>query len=116
AGAEFENSRQAFDDRLGPMSGEQRSPGTDVVDVFVSIYIEDVRAFAARNEAGSAAHASESTHGRIHTARSILLGPGKKRLRLRQVHTWVSPRISLRNTKLIRISWRSEERREGKSV
>src|SRR6185312_12112067 len=104
-GAEFENGRQTFDDRLGPVSGEQRPPGADVVDVFVSIDIEDVRAFAARNEARRTAYASESAHRRIHTARSRLLGPGKQRLQLRQIHTWVSPRINLRNTKLIRISW-----------
>src|SRR5258708_884187 len=68
AGSELENSGDAFHDRLGTMPREQRTPGTDVVDVFVSIDVEYVGAFAARNETGRTANAAESAHRRIHSA------------------------------------------------
>ena len=53
---------------------------------------------------GRAAYAAERAYGRVDAAGNRLLRPGKQRFRLRNVHTRVWPRISLRNRKLIKIS------------
>ena len=86
AGAEFENSRERIDNWRA-MTEEQRAPGANVVDVFVAIDIEEMRAFAAEDEARSTAHAAKSAHGRVNATGDDLLSAGEQRFGLRDVHT-----------------------------
>ena len=59
---------------------EQGSPGADVVDIFVTVRIEDVCAFAAGDEARGASYAAPGTYGGIDAARDGELGAFEKLL------------------------------------
>ncbi len=61
------------DIRLG-MAENKRSPGSDVVDVFVFVRVPDVRTFAAHDEWRVATHGSKRAHRRIHAARDHAFG------------------------------------------
>ncbi len=65
---------------------DERTPGADVVDVFVAVGIEDVRSFAALDEGRSAADAAVSAHGGVHAAGNGELGAFEKLLRSCVVH------------------------------
>ena len=79
-------SRKRVDHRRKTVAQDQRPPGTDVVDVFVAIDIEDVRSFAARDERRRAADAAKGADGGIDAAGNQLLGAGEQFFRSRVVH------------------------------
>ena len=56
------------------VSEEQRSPGADVVDVFIAIDVKDVGALAVIDIKGGEAYRAEGTYGAIDPARDILRG------------------------------------------
>ena len=56
------------------VSEEQRSPGADVVDVFIAIDVKDVGALAVIDIEGGEAYRAEGTYGAIDPARDILRG------------------------------------------
>src|SRR5690242_4505927 len=87
------------------ISQDERPPGTDVIDVFVSIDVVEVRAFAARHERGGAAYAAKGANRGIHTARRRILRAGEEQFGLGPRHTrW--PRTHFRMKKLMMISCR----------
>ena len=54
------------------------TPGTNVVDVALVIFVGDVGAFGMLEEQWRAADALERTHGGVHTAGDVFLGIGKQ--------------------------------------
>src|SRR5579883_2755853 len=74
AGADGESAFERGEDFRVPVSQQQRAPRADVIDVFAAIGIENVGAFAARDEGRVAADAAAGTDGRIDAARNELLG------------------------------------------
>ena len=67
-GAAGQGFLNGVEDLRVAMADEQRAPGTDVIDVFVIVDIEEMRALAAGDEAGRAADAAPGAHRRIHAA------------------------------------------------
>ena len=54
------------------MSQNQRPPGTDKIDILLSININDIRSRAARDEAWKTADGLPRSHRAIHSARNFL--------------------------------------------
>ena len=70
------------------MPQQERSPGTDVVDIRISVGVEDARALAALDKSRDSAHAAKGPDGGIHAARNDFLGarkPGFRTLGFHQV-------------------------------
>ena len=65
------------DNDLWRMTENRRPPAADVVNVFSSIDIPNLRAFCALNEKRCAADIAKRAHGRIHPAGDALLRRGK---------------------------------------
>src|SRR5262245_22365497 len=63
-----ENAFQRFENLGRTMPKQQRSPGTDIIDVFTAIDIPDARTFTAGNEERLATDRTKSAHRRIDTA------------------------------------------------
>jgi hypothetical protein len=59
---------QGIKDYRMPVTENKRSPGADVIDVFVPVDIEDVRSLAACDEGRSTAYTAISSYGRVHAA------------------------------------------------
>jgi hypothetical protein len=68
------------------MSKDHRTPGQDVVDVGVSIHINEPRPFGASDETGLPSDRSEGTDGTIHTTGNELLRLFKELGRSRDFH------------------------------
>src|SRR5207248_373886 len=68
------------------MPEQKRPPGTHVVDVGVSVGVDNARALAAFDESRNAAHAAKGANGGIHTARNHLLGARKPSFRTLGFH------------------------------
>src|SRR5271166_3403569 len=64
AGAYFQNLPERVDHDFGPVTQHQWAPGTNVVDVLVSIDIEHAGTFAPSDEGGRAANATERANRR----------------------------------------------------
>ena len=62
------------DDQRMRVAENQRSPASDVIDVFVFVGIPDVRAFAAYDKRWVATHRTERAHRRVHSAGDHALG------------------------------------------
>ena len=62
------------------MSQNQRSPGTDLVDVFVAVDVKQMRAGPLGNEQRNAANRFERAHRRVHAAGNNFLGSLKEPL------------------------------------
>jgi len=76
-GALVSRSRHRVDDRRVRVAEDQGSPGAHVIDVAVSIDIEQRAPLAALKENGLSADSSKGTHRRIDPARHEGLGSGK---------------------------------------
>jgi uncharacterized Zn-finger protein len=61
-----------------PVAQQQRPPRADVVDVLLPIDVENMRAFAAREERRRPTHAAEGAHRRIHAAGNDFLCPAEE--------------------------------------
>jgi hypothetical protein len=73
AGADGESALEGLEDRGMAMAEQQRSPGADVIDVFVAIDIEDVRPLAAGDEHRLATDTAEGAHRGVDAAGDDLL-------------------------------------------
>jgi hypothetical protein len=71
---------------LGPMSEEQRSPGTDVVDVGVPVDVYEPRSLAFGDEPGRPADASKGANRRVNATGSDFLGASEKLVGARVIH------------------------------
>src|SRR5205807_1938551 len=79
----------------------------DIVDVLISVGVEDVRALSARDENGIAAHTAESPYRRVHSAGNHglgsaeqLLGSGARHVRLPPGRSRLSPKLMAISNKL----------------
>ena len=61
------------------VTGDQRPPGCQVIDVAVVVDVPDGGAFGTRDEAWCAADGAEGSHGRVDAAREQALRLGKQR-------------------------------------
>jgi len=59
------------------MTEDRRAPTADVIDVFISIDIPNLRAFSARNEKRLTANIAKRTHWRVNARGNILLRSAK---------------------------------------
>ena len=57
---------------------DHRAPGTDIVDVALVVFVNDVGAFGMLEEQRRAAHAFESAHWRVDATGDVLLGFGEQ--------------------------------------
>jgi hypothetical protein len=60
------------------MPEDQRTPGTNVVDVRRPVRIHHVASFSRLDEAGISPHATEGPHRTIDPSRNHPLGPDKQ--------------------------------------
>src|SRR5271165_41717 len=86
AGAYLQDFLERVNDHFRPVTQHQRTPGTHVVDVLVSIDVEDARAFAPSDEGGRAANATKRANRRVDAAGDQLLGLGEERFGLGSIH------------------------------
>ena len=70
------------------MAEEERSPGTDVVDVFIAIGVEDVGALASDDEGRCAADSSPSAYRGVDAAGDYALGAVEELLGFGVGHLW----------------------------
>jgi hypothetical protein len=78
AGANLEDGLQSFDNFFRTVPQKQRTPGTDVVDVAVSIDVDEPGSLASSDETRCTAHAPEGTNGRVNPSGRYFLGTGKE--------------------------------------
>ena len=64
------------------MAQNGRPPRSDVIHVFISIHVEDMRACGAIDKKGLAAHGAEGPHRRIDAAGNITQAPRQTVLRI----------------------------------
>ena len=95
AGAARDGVVQGVEDDGMPMAQNERSPGTDVVDVFVAVGIEDVGAFAAFDEGRRAADAALGAHRGVNAAGNGELRAFEELLRACVIHLFIAPTVSL---------------------
>jgi len=107
AGSDLEGFLERPHDLRVTMSQQQRAPGTNIVDVFIPIGVEEMRALAARDENGIAAHTAESPHRRVHaagnrrlSAAEQLFGSGAGHVRLPPGRSRLSPKLMAISNKL----------------
>ena len=92
-------SRTASITTRGRMPENRRSPGADVIDVFVAIDVPDVRAFRALDEKRLAPDRAKGAHRGIHAAGNSLLRFGEKfELNVRSCVTGMERSTSERRT------------------
>ena len=79
AGAVFGGGLDGGNDFRMRVAENGRSPGADVVDVFVAIHVPDARALGFVDEERLAADGAEGADGRVHAAGNVFQGFGEKR-------------------------------------
>ena len=76
--------------RMG-VAQDERSPGADVVDVFVAVHVPDAGALATPDEGRLATHGAEGADGAVHPAGDEGLGLGEERVGNTMLHLLTGP-------------------------
>ena len=73
------------------MTDDHRSPRSNIVNVFISVNIIDLRPLSTRNKGRVSAHIGKGTNGAVHSARHMLFRLGKGGSRLFRISHSRSP-------------------------